>query len=97
MNHFSTNGRPRVVVTGIGIISPLGHTAEENWDSLLNGRSGIATITQFDTSHLPVHIAGEVKDFDPGMYYELQGSTPDISRFTTSHSRDKYGPRRCRS
>ncbi len=72
MNHFSTNGRPRVVVTGIGIISPLGHTAEENWDSLLNGRSGIATITQFDTSHLPVHIAGEVKDFDPGMYLNFK-------------------------
>ncbi len=72
MNHFSTNGRPRVVITGIGIISPLGHTAEENWDSLLNGRSGIATITQFDTSHLPVHIAGEVKDFDPGMYMNFK-------------------------
>lgn len=72
MNHFSTNGRPRVVVTGIGIISPLGHTAEESWDSLLNGRSGIATITQFDTSHLPVHIAGEVKDFDPGMYLNFK-------------------------
>ena len=72
MNHFSANGRPRVVITGVGIISPLGHTAEENWDSLLNGRSGIGTITQFDTSHLPVHIAGEVKDFNPGDYMNFK-------------------------
>ena len=63
---MNVNGRPRVVVTGVGIISPLGNTAGENWDSLLNGRSGIGPITQFDSSHLPVHIAGEVKDFDPG-------------------------------
>jgi beta-ketoacyl-acyl-carrier-protein synthase II len=72
LNHFSANGRPRVVITGVGIISPLGHTAEENWDSLLNGRSGIGTITQFDTSHLPVHIAGEVKDFNPGTYMNFK-------------------------
>ncbi len=72
MNQFSANGRPRVVITGVGIISPLGHTTEENWDSLLNGRSGIGIITQFDTSHLPVHIAGEVKDFNPGDYMNFK-------------------------
>lgn len=72
MMQFSANGRPRVVITGVGIISPLGHTVEESWDSLLCGRSGIATITQFDTSHLPVHIAGEVKDFDPGRYMNFK-------------------------
>ncbi len=72
MNQFSANGRPRVVITGVGIISPLGHTAEENWESLLSGRSGIATISQFNTDHLPIHIAGEVKDFDPGVYMNFK-------------------------
>lgn len=72
MNDFSANGRPRVVITGVGIISPLGHTAEESWQSLLDGRSGIDTITQFNTDHLPVHIAGEVKDFDPGVYMNFK-------------------------
>ncbi|MFN2279250.1 MAG: beta-ketoacyl synthase N-terminal-like domain-containing protein, partial [Candidatus Promineifilaceae bacterium] len=44
------NGRPRVVITGMGAISPLGDTAAENWESLLNGRSGIGPITLFDSS-----------------------------------------------
>jgi beta-ketoacyl-acyl-carrier-protein synthase II len=66
------NGRPRVVITGMGVISPLGHTADESWQSLLSGRSGIGMITQFDSSHLPVHIAGEVKDFDPADYMNFK-------------------------
>ncbi|MFN2124645.1 MAG: beta-ketoacyl synthase N-terminal-like domain-containing protein, partial [Candidatus Promineifilaceae bacterium] len=69
---FSENGRPRVVITGIGVISSLGHTAEESWQSLLNGRSGIGLITQFDSRELPVHIAGEVKDFDPTAYMDFK-------------------------
>lgn len=72
MTNYSNNGRPRVVITGMGAISPLGHTAGENWESLLIGRSGIGPITQFDSSHLPVHIAGEVKDFDPGDYMNFK-------------------------
>jgi beta-ketoacyl-acyl-carrier-protein synthase II len=72
LEKFSKNGRPRVVITGMGVISPLGHTADENWQSLLNGRSGIGPITQFDSSHLPVHIAGEVKDFNPGDYMNFK-------------------------
>ena len=72
MRKFSENGRPRVVITGMGVISPLGHTALENWRSLLSGRSGIGPITQFDSSHLPVHIAGEVKDFNPGDYMNFK-------------------------
>ncbi|MDW8069051.1 MAG: beta-ketoacyl-ACP synthase II [Anaerolineae bacterium] len=60
--------RPRVVVTGVGAVTPLGLTAEETWQGLLAGRSGIGPITQFDSSHLPVRIAGEVKGFDPGRY-----------------------------
>jgi 3-oxoacyl-[acyl-carrier-protein] synthase II len=57
--------RRRVVVTGLGVISPVGNTVDEYWSSLVGGRSGIAPITQFDASELPVQFAGEVKGFDP--------------------------------
>jgi 3-oxoacyl-[acyl-carrier-protein] synthase II len=60
---LDAHGRPRIVVTGIGVISPLGHTMAESWDSLLNGRSGIGPITQFDATEFPCRIAGEVKAF----------------------------------
>ena len=66
------NGSPRVVITGVGVISPVGLNADESWDSLINGRSGIGPITQFDSSHLPVHIAGEVKGFDPSKYISFK-------------------------
>ncbi len=62
----------RVVVTGIGAISPLGHTAQTSWEGLLAGRSGIGPITHFDCSQIPVKIAGEVKDFDPGQYMSVK-------------------------
>ena len=52
------------VVTGIGAITPLGHSAPETWDGLINGRSGIGPIESFDASDLPVRIAGEVRGFD---------------------------------
>lgn len=65
-------GRPRIVITGMGMITPLGHTVEENWDSLLNGRSGIGPITQFDPTGLPSKIAGEVKEFSPKKYMDFK-------------------------
>jgi 3-oxoacyl-[acyl-carrier-protein] synthase II len=55
----------RVVVTGLGLVSAVGHTAQEVWRNLLAGHSGIATITQFDISAFPVTFAAEVKNFDP--------------------------------
>lgn len=55
----------RVVVTGIGIVSALGNTAEETWAGLIAGRSGIDKITHFDVSEYPVRFAGEVKNFNP--------------------------------
>ena len=60
----------RVVVTGLGVISPVGNTAEAFWDSLISGRSGIDFITKFDTTDYKVKIAAEVKNFDPHDYME---------------------------
>jgi len=55
----------RVVVTGLGTLSPVGNTADEFWSSLLQGRSGVGPITKFDTTGYPTRIAGEVRNFDP--------------------------------
>lgn len=64
--------RRRVVVTGLGIITPLGIGVEKTWEAALAGRSGICPITQFDASSMPVRIAGEVKGFDPAPYIEAK-------------------------
>jgi 3-oxoacyl-[acyl-carrier-protein] synthase II len=58
----------RVVITGIGCLSPIGIGREQFWQSLRTGRSGIRQITRFDASDLPVRIAAEVSDFDPDLY-----------------------------
>jgi len=58
----------RVVVTGIGILSPLGNDLAGNWDAITAGRSGIGPITHFDASAYPTRIAGEVRDFDPAKW-----------------------------
>ena len=58
-----TNQRRRVVVTGLGLVSPLGNHVAAAWSNLLAGQSGISEITKFDHSRLSVHIAAEVKDF----------------------------------
>lgn len=60
----------RVVVTGLGVVSPLGTGVEKTWDGLVNGRSGIDRITRFDASDLPTQIAGEVRDFNPEEYID---------------------------
>ncbi|MEO6398140.1 MAG: beta-ketoacyl-ACP synthase II [Tepidiformaceae bacterium] len=60
----------RVVVTGIGMITALGHNACDNWEAMAAGRSGIAPITLFDATGYDSRVAGEVKDFDPGEYME---------------------------
>lgn len=60
----------RVVVTGMGAISPIGNDVPTMWKNMVDGVCGIETITSFDTSDLKVHIAGTVKDFDPTQYIE---------------------------
>ena len=55
----------RVVITGIGAVTPLGNTAPDTWRAMINGVSGIAPITSFDTTNYKTHFAGEVKGFDP--------------------------------
>lgn len=59
----------RVVVTGLGAVTPVGNTVEETWAGLTAGKNGIGPITRFDSSNLKVHIAAEVKNFDPLQYF----------------------------
>jgi 3-oxoacyl-[acyl-carrier-protein] synthase II len=54
----------RVVVTGMGVVSPLGNSVDQFWEALLSGKSGVGLVTRFDVSDYPTKIAGEVKDFD---------------------------------
>jgi 3-oxoacyl-[acyl-carrier-protein] synthase II len=71
--------RRRVVITGLGLVSPVGNSVEEAWQNLLAGRSGITAITKFDASTFPTRIAGEVKNFDIGSYI----SAKDARRMDT--------------
>src|SRR5881394_3501196 len=67
---MSLNGRRRVVITGIGAVTPLGNDVETSWRNLLAGESGAGEITQFDSTDYFVHFACEVKDFDPSQYID---------------------------
>jgi 3-oxoacyl-[acyl-carrier-protein] synthase II len=58
----------RVVVTGLGIVSPVGNTIADAWDSIINGRSGIGPVTSFDATGFATTIAGEVRNFDPTVW-----------------------------
>lgn len=62
----------RVVVTGIGVVSPVGNTLDESWNNLVNGVNGIAPITLFDTTDYKAKVAGEVKNFEPRDYMSKQ-------------------------
>ena len=67
---MAVNGQRRVVITGIGAVTPLGNDAETSWQRLLAGESGAGPITQFDSTDYHVHFACEVKDFDPSNWIE---------------------------
>jgi 3-oxoacyl-[acyl-carrier-protein] synthase II len=71
---MSTNGRRRVVITGIGAVTPLGNDAESSWSRLLAGESGAGEITQFDHSEYPVHFACELKEFDPTQWIDRKAA-----------------------
>jgi 3-oxoacyl-[acyl-carrier-protein] synthase II len=79
MNLFSSKTIPlrRVVVTGIGLITPTGKNRHENWETIKNGRSGIGKITRFDPSRHASQIAGEVKNYDPNQYFDRK----DLKKF----------------
>ena len=64
-NGASTNGRRRVVITGMGTINPLGNTVAEFWEAAVAGKSGVDWLTQVDSTGYDIHIAGEVKNFVP--------------------------------
>src|SRR6476660_2677856 len=70
MSNGSLNGRRRVVITGLGAVTPLGGDVESTWDGVVAGRSGAGEITQFDSSDYAVHFACEVKDFDATQYID---------------------------
>ena len=82
---MTSTGRsvPRVVITGIGTVNPVGHGVEESWESLLAGKSGIARISAFDPVEygLQTHIAGEVKGFDPERWMDRKESRR-VDRFS---------------
>lgn len=60
----------RVVVTGLGSVTPIGNTVADTWNNLVAGRNGIGMITRFDTTDYKVKVAAELKDFDPLLYFE---------------------------
>ncbi len=71
----------RCVVTGIGVVSSVGIGKQQWWRSLVEGRSGVSPITYFDTSELPVHVGGEVKNFKPSLYVD-ENRLPVTARYT---------------
>jgi 3-oxoacyl-[acyl-carrier-protein] synthase II len=75
-----TTGKRRVVITGLGCISPLGLNVTSLWDGFMNCRSGVASITRFDTEKFPTKIAAEVKDFDPTVWVAKR-ETRQMDRF----------------
>ncbi len=60
----------RVAITGIGLVTPLGHNIDEFWDNIVAGKSGVSAISKLDASGLPTRIAAEVREFDPSEYIE---------------------------
>jgi 3-oxoacyl-[acyl-carrier-protein] synthase II len=68
--HAANGTRRRVVVTGLGLVTPLGTGIEANWESLVAGRSGVGPITRFDASQLPARVAGEVRGFESDRFIE---------------------------
>src|SRR3954449_7522579 len=71
---MSENGKRRVVITGLGMVSPLGNDVQSSWSGLLAGKSGAAEITGFDHADYNVHFACELKDFDPTVWIDRKAA-----------------------
>ena len=78
---LSAADKPKIVVTGVGVVSALG-SKDEFWDSLVSGKSGLATIESFDASAFPTTIGAEVKDFDPKPYFTTPKTIKSTDRYT---------------
>jgi len=71
--------RRRVVVTGLGVVCPVGVGVEETWRGIVAGKSGIGPITQFDASTFPTRIAGQVRNFEPERVRDrARGRAPEV-------------------
>ena len=82
----------RVVITGVGAVTPLGNTADEFWAALVAGRSGIGPITRFDTTGYATRIAGEVKGFEPEAFIDRKEA-----RRMARRSEERRVGKECRS
>lgn len=71
----------RAVITGMGVVSPVGNNLDDFWQSIITGQSGIGLVTRFDVSDLPTKVAGEVKDFEPTQWIDKKESRR-MDRFT---------------
>ena len=71
----------RVVVTGLGIVSPIGIDVKSFWENLVNGKSGIRPITQFDSASFDCRIAGEILGFNPSLYFNNPKDVRRADRF----------------
>lgn len=72
----------RIVITGIGVISPVGHDLKSTWEGLKAGRSGISRITSLDPSPYSTQIAGEIRDFDPAPFFKSPKDARRVDRYT---------------
>ena len=79
---------PRVVVTGIGPVTPVGVGVDAFWEGMRSGRNGIGPIERFDPSDLPVRLAGEVRDFQPTDWMEVKEAR-HTGRFTGCRARQR--------
>lgn len=76
------NSQRRVVITGVGVVTPVGNNKEVFWNNLINGVCGIDTITSFPTDNLPVKVAGQIKDFNPEDYGISKASARKSDRYS---------------
>lgn len=79
---MAESAKPKVVVTGIGVVSAVGSGPEDFWDSLLAGKSGLKQVESFDASKFPTTIAAEINDFDPKPYFNSPKTVKSVDRYT---------------